>query len=94
MGSLRRCFKWAVAWTCGHRVEALADVFDLPTIAEFYPGYEVTSWFGVFAPAATPEPVIKKLREEVNAVLPGLAPRLNVTGRLEPLITHRRNSLN
>ncbi len=60
---------------------------DLPTVDEFYPGYEVTSWFGVFAPAGTPQPVIAKLRAEVNAALPGLAPKLNVTGRLEPLIT-------
>lgn len=59
---------------------------DLPTLAEFYPGYEVTSWFGVFAPAATPQSIIIKLRAEVNAVLPGLAPKFNVTGRLEPLI--------
>ena len=60
---------------------------DLPMVAEFYPGYEVTSWFGVFAPAATPPAIIAKLRAEVNAVLPGLAPKFNVTGRLEPLIT-------
>ncbi len=60
---------------------------DLPTVAEFYPGYEVTSWFGVFAPAATPQPIIETFRAEVSAVLPDLAQKFNVTGRLKPLIT-------
>jgi tripartite-type tricarboxylate transporter receptor subunit TctC len=35
---------------------------DLPTIAETgVPGYEVTNWYGVLAPAATPKPIIAKL---------------------------------
>jgi tripartite-type tricarboxylate transporter receptor subunit TctC len=59
---------------------------DLPTVAEFYPGYELTSWFGVFAPAGTPDAVLTKLRSEVQKALPEIAPRLNVTGRLEPLM--------
>ena len=33
------------------------DFPDLPTIAETFPGYEVTSWFGLAAPAGTPKPV-------------------------------------
>ena len=32
-----------------------------PTIAEFYPGYEVTIWLGLFAPAGTPEPILARL---------------------------------
>ena len=60
---------------------------ELPTVSEFYPGYELTSWFGVFAPAGTPQPILAKLRGEVHKALPELAPRLNMTGRLEPLIT-------
>ncbi len=34
---------------------------DLPTIGEFYPGYEVTIWLALFAPAGTPEPVLVPL---------------------------------
>jgi tripartite-type tricarboxylate transporter receptor subunit TctC len=34
---------------------------DLPTIADFYPGFETTSWVGAIAPAGTPRPVIEKL---------------------------------
>jgi tripartite-type tricarboxylate transporter receptor subunit TctC len=59
---------------------------DLPTVGEFYPGYELTSWFGVFAPAGTPDAIVVKLRSEVHKALPELAPRLNITGRLEPFV--------
>jgi tripartite-type tricarboxylate transporter receptor subunit TctC len=61
---------------------------DLPTIGEFYPGYEVTIWLGLFAPGGTPDAVVAKLRTEVHKALaePELANKLNVTGRLEPFI--------
>src|SRR5688572_24810788 len=42
---------------------------ELPTIGETYPGYAVTIWQGLFAPAGTPPDVIEKLRNEVQAVL-------------------------
>jgi tripartite-type tricarboxylate transporter receptor subunit TctC len=42
---------------------------DLPLIADFYPGFEVTIWLGLFAPAGTPEPVLKRLRAEVKSAL-------------------------
>jgi tripartite-type tricarboxylate transporter receptor subunit TctC len=58
---------------------------DLPTVNEFYPGYELTR-FGVFAPAGTPEAIVSKLRTEIRNVLPELGPKFNVTGRLEPLM--------
>jgi tripartite-type tricarboxylate transporter receptor subunit TctC len=61
---------------------------NLPTIGEIYPGYEVDIWLGLFAPGGTPEPIIAKLRKEVQALLarPDVAERLNVSGSLEPLI--------
>jgi tripartite-type tricarboxylate transporter receptor subunit TctC len=61
---------------------------DMPTIGEFYPGYDVTIWLGLFAPAGTPEAIVAKLRGEVQKALRDreFAERLNVTGRLEPLI--------
>ena len=37
--------------------------------AKFYPGYEVTIWQGLFAPAGTPPAIVDRLRTEVNAVL-------------------------
>jgi len=34
---------------------------ELPTIGEFYPGYEVLIWHGLFAPAGTPQPILETL---------------------------------
>jgi tripartite-type tricarboxylate transporter receptor subunit TctC len=61
---------------------------QLPTIGEFYPGYSVDIWIGLFAPAGTPGPIVTKLREEVHKLLlrPDFAEKLNVSGSLEPLI--------
>lgn len=43
---------------------------DAPTIAESgLPGYEVTSWNALFAPAGTPEPIIKRLNALVREAL-------------------------
>ena len=62
---------------------------DLPTIAEFYPGYEVTIWLGLFATAGTPEAVVAQLHGEVNKALadPEVKRRLNAAGGLEPYIS-------
>jgi len=42
---------------------------DLPTVADFLPGYEATSWYGLGAPKGTPTEIIEKLNREVNAIL-------------------------
>jgi tripartite-type tricarboxylate transporter receptor subunit TctC len=62
---------------------------DLPTISEFYPGYEVTIWLGLFAAAGTPEAILAKLHAEVNKLLaePETKSRLNAAGGLEVYIT-------
>ena len=45
-------------------------VADLPTVAEAgVPGYEVTTWFGLFGPAALPKDIIAKLNGEVIRIL-------------------------
>ena len=49
------------------RIPALPDV---PTISEAgVPGYEVTNWWGIAAPAGTPRPVIERLHRELSAVV-------------------------
>jgi tripartite-type tricarboxylate transporter receptor subunit TctC len=54
---------------------------DIPTVAEFVPGYEATDWLGVGAPRNTPPEIIDKLNKEINA---GLAdPKLKA--RIEDL---------
>jgi len=42
---------------------------DVPTVAEFLPGYEASTWFGVGAPKGTPAEIIEKLNREINAAL-------------------------
>jgi tripartite-type tricarboxylate transporter receptor subunit TctC len=43
---------------------------DVPTVAEAgVPGYEATSWFGMFAPAGTPAPVVARLNAALAKVL-------------------------
>jgi len=58
---------------------------DLPTISEFYPGYEVTIWLGLFAAAGTPAAVLARLHAEVNKALAETETRgrLNAAGGLE-----------
>jgi tripartite-type tricarboxylate transporter receptor subunit TctC len=62
---------------------------ELPTIGEFYPGYEVTIWLALFAPAGTPEPVLARLRGAVAKALaaPEVKERLSAAGGLEPFAT-------
>jgi tripartite-type tricarboxylate transporter receptor subunit TctC len=55
---------------------------ELPTIAETVPGYEVTNWFGILAPAGTARPIVTRLNKELNAALgsPALRERLASQG--------------
>ncbi len=56
----------AIGVTATQRTNALPQV---PAIAETVPGYEMSPWIGVFAPAGTPKPVIDKLNAEINKAL-------------------------
>ena len=42
---------------------------ELPSIAEFLPGYESSLWYGVGAPGSTPPEIIAKLNKAINAAL-------------------------
>jgi tripartite-type tricarboxylate transporter receptor subunit TctC len=56
---------------------------NVPTVSESgVPGYDVTSWYGLFAPPGTPGAVITKLHAETTAVLkaPDIADRLASLG--------------
>jgi tripartite-type tricarboxylate transporter receptor subunit TctC len=56
---------------------------DLPTVAEQgLPGFDSSSWYGLVAPAKTPEPVLAKLRDEVAKVLksPDMIARIHELG--------------
>ena len=56
----------ALAVVTATRSDALPDI---PTVAEFVPGYEASAWFGVGAPKNTPSEIIDKLNKEINAGL-------------------------
>jgi len=61
---------------------------DLPAIGEVYPGYEVTLWQGLFAPAGTPAPVLARLQKEAEAVrlMPDVAAKIAAAGAGEPWV--------
>ncbi len=65
----------ALAVTTATRSEAFPDI---PTVADFVPGYEASAFFGVGAPKNTPADIIEKLNKEINAGLadPKLKARL------------------
>ncbi len=69
----------ALAVTTTTRSDALPDV---PTVAEFLPGYEASGWLGVGAPANTPPEIIDRLNREINAGLadPKLARQITDLG--------------
>jgi tripartite-type tricarboxylate transporter receptor subunit TctC len=72
------------------RVRAIAVTSDtrttqfpeIPTIAETVKGYEFTSWFGAFAPAGTPKPIVDRLSAEIRKALADP----EVTSKLAPLV--------
>ena len=55
-----------VAVTSRQRWSAFPDV---PTVAETVPGFDAITWYGLFAPAATPRPIVEMLNAKANAAL-------------------------
>ena len=73
----------ALAVSSARRVPLLPDV---PTIAEAaLPGFETGTWYGIVAPAGTPQPVVARLNRELNRILalPDVREKLLAQG-LEP----------
>jgi tripartite-type tricarboxylate transporter receptor subunit TctC len=56
----------ALAVTTATRSQALGDI---PTVGDFVPGYEASTWFGVGAPRNTPAEIIDRLNKEISAGL-------------------------
>jgi tripartite-type tricarboxylate transporter receptor subunit TctC len=60
----------------------------VPALAEFYPGFEMTAWLGLFAPAQTPPAIVRQIAEEVGKrflAAPEVLRRLRDGTGLEPL---------
>jgi len=66
-----------------------APMPELPAIGEVYPGYEVLIWHGLFVPAGVSQPILDRLRTEVQAALqqPNVRERLIASGSGEPYFT-------
>jgi tripartite-type tricarboxylate transporter receptor subunit TctC len=61
-------------------LKRLSQLPDVPTVHEtVLPGFEVSSWFGVCVPSATPKPVLEKIHTDLLAVLrqPDLEQKFN-----------------
>ena len=68
-----------IAVSSASRISALPDV---PSVGELLPGYDLTNWFGIFAPPQTPKPVVDKLYQAVKNALahPAISGRLAQEG--------------
>jgi tripartite-type tricarboxylate transporter receptor subunit TctC len=53
---------------------------DIPTVGETVPGFEMSSWLGLFAPAGTPEPLIARLNEGIIRILTADAVKEKLAG--------------
>ena len=72
--------------TTAHRSSVLPDV---PTLQEAgLSGFDIGTWFGVLAPAATPKPVVSKLSNEIMKIIksPEFQQRLRLVGA-EPMVS-------
>src|SRR5690606_25952236 len=70
----------AYAVTTPERSDSLPGV---PTLQEAgLEGYDAMGWFGIAAPAGTPEPIVKRLNEAITAALkdPTVVERINAVG--------------
>jgi tripartite-type tricarboxylate transporter receptor subunit TctC len=64
-----------------------AVIPDTPPIAETVPGFELITWYGVFAPAPTPAAIIKRLNADIARVLNDAESRERLGGQgLEPVV--------
>ncbi len=52
---------------------------DLPTVADFLPGYEASAWYGLAAPKGTPREIVETLNKAVNAILADPAAKARFT---------------
>lgn len=67
----------------------LPNLPDVPTVGEVLPGYQYYSWYGLWAPAGTPAPIVEKLNAEVNKALSsGMAAKYEQLGvTITPITT-------
>ncbi len=69
----------AIAVTTAKRIDLLPNV---PTIADDYPGFDFSAWFGVLAPAGTPKPILEQLHASILKAMatPELKKQMEIQG--------------
>jgi tripartite-type tricarboxylate transporter receptor subunit TctC len=69
----------AIAVTTANRIAQMPDV---PAIAETYPGFNFSAWFGMLAPAHTPKPIIEQLHAAILKAMatPEMKKQLEIQG--------------
>jgi tripartite-type tricarboxylate transporter receptor subunit TctC len=72
----------ALAVTSANAVDALPNV--QPVAAQGVPGFEALAWWGIFAPAGTPQAIVRRMHEELAKALkvPAVAERLTGQGMM------------
>ena len=87
---------WMSQAVAGRRMRSMASVFsglalmpDVPTMSEFLPGYEASTWQAVGVPKNTPAAIIDKLNKEINAALtdPKIKARFDELGAVPLVMT-------
>ena len=66
-------------------LQRLPTLPEVPTVAESgYAGFDADQWYGIVAPAATPQPVVARLNAEIDSALqqPAVAQQLAIEGAL------------
>jgi tripartite-type tricarboxylate transporter receptor subunit TctC len=58
---------------------------SLPTMAETLPGFDVTQWYGIFAPAGTPKSVVARIQKEIaSAIATPKVAQIYMKAQVEP----------
>jgi tripartite-type tricarboxylate transporter receptor subunit TctC len=72
-----------LAVTTGKRLPSLPDI---PTVAEFLPGYEAVGWYGIGAPKGTPAEIVGRLHDAIDAAVSEPAAKARLAGLgVEPM---------
>jgi tripartite-type tricarboxylate transporter receptor subunit TctC len=60
-------------------VQTSAALPGIPSVSQFVPGYEASSWFGIAAPKGTPAAIVDKLNQTINAGLANATIKVRIT---------------
>ncbi len=68
--------------------QRIAQLPDIPTVAETFPGFDTSSWNGFLAPAGTPTPILETVEKLVIAAAQGAGDRRAPQSACDPAVRH------